>query len=236
MTRTDFVKTNSILLSTLSYFSKLTKDLGNTIVLGSVALISYTKRVGYFRKIKDIDTIVDVKYQHDIELGLIENGYSKSTFIDAKMPFAHVLKRHAETKYTRFIKGNSADLEILFTSFDRSNNRIQIELFPHVYASVPTSEFVMGELEGSIFQTVTPETLMAIKQFTQSTMGALYSKGSEKRISDGDALEKVIDVERYRCICKELKVHLFQMNIPLRKKWFIIENSNHDMKVSLCKQ
>lgn len=220
MNLAEFKIANSDVWLSLESFCGLQILYKEVIVLGSVALISYTSAIGYYRKIKDIDTIVDSEYKDAIESKLKSRGYKKSTFIDPRMPFALLLRRYAESKYVRFHKSGFADLEILFTPFVQSPSRIQIELFPHIYASMPKTELVQGSLEGNTFGSVTPEILMAIKQLAHNTVGRIYTRGREKRFADHEALRKIIDREKYDRLYKELTIKIFGLGIPLSARWF----------------
>ena len=135
MTRAEFLIENQKVLETLKDFANTTVGLQNILILGSVGLISHTQKVNYYRKIKDIDTIADSNNQLQIEAKLIKRGYTKSTFIDDKMPFAKILKRFLSSRYTRFSIQGSSDLEILFTPFISANNMLQQNYF-HFYADL----------------------------------------------------------------------------------------------------
>lgn len=216
MNRNEFINENQEVLATLNDFATITSNLPNIIVLGSVGLISHTQTIGYFRKIKDIDTIADSKYQDEIENHLINNGYKKSTFIDKKMPFSKILRLFSSSKYTRFYKQDSCDLEILFTPFVYQNEVLKIELFPMLYASLPQKVQIEKELMGIKIKTISAESLYSVKQLTHNSFGKLYKKGSAKRLLDHEALYKSINIHKYQDIIKAFKIKIGFLPIPIK--------------------
>lgn len=216
MNRNEFINENQEVLATLNDFATITSNLPNIIVLGSVGLISHTQTIGYFRKIKDIDTIADSKYQDEIENHLINNGYKKSTFIDKKMPLSKILRLFSSSKYTRFYKKDSCDLEILFTPYVYQEELLRIELFPMLYATLPHNVLIENELMGIKVKTISSEALYAVKQLTHNSFGKLYKKGSEKRLLDHEALYKNINVHKYQDIIKAFEIKVGFLPIPIK--------------------
>jgi len=217
MNRDEFFNENQNVLDTLNDFSNITSSFPNIIVLGSVGLISHTQTIGYFRKIKDIDTIADSKYQRDIENKLMGKGYKKSSFIDKRMPFSNILKLFSLSKYTRFYKDDSCDLEILFTPFIYQKELLKIELFPMLYASLPQTVLIENELMGIKVKTISAEALYAVELLTHNSLGKLYKIGYEKRISDHEALLKIVITNNYSEITKDFGIRFGFLPIPIKR-------------------
>lgn len=92
-------------------------------VIGSVALLSYTQKIGYEREIHDIDVICQAEGFSQIANKLISLGYGQGTFVDKRMPFYKTLMRLAKSKYYRFQKEGHA-LELLTTPFNKFGDKI----------------------------------------------------------------------------------------------------------------
>lgn len=204
---------NSQALSPLHDFTSISHNLPNIIILGSVGLLAHTYKIGYERRIKDVDTICDISYKTQFENELTKLGYRKSTFIDSKMPFAKILRKFSE-KYCRYYKQNYADLEILYTPFVFKNQTLTIELFPHISASIPSNTLETIFWHNIPIKTVSPEMMLVIKLFTHETLGSVYRTGHEKREADHTALRKCIDKNEFELLKKKLK---FSIQILPRK-------------------
>ncbi|MCA9377120.1 hypothetical protein H6763_00950 [Candidatus Nomurabacteria bacterium] len=219
----DFKDQNELVLQTLKDFSNITTNLPNILILGSVGLTSHTQNVNYYRKIKDIDTIADMAYRSEIEDQLIERGYSRSTFIGRSMPFSNILIRYSSNRYTRFFKQDSCDLEILFTPFIYDKGRLRIELFPKFYASIPEKELIETELLGIKFNSLSAESLYAVKQLTHNSFGRIYKDDIQKRTLDHQALMNCINIEAYKVIVKEFKITIGFIPIPIKSLLYLTD-------------
>ncbi len=204
----EFQEQNESLLSTLKEVIAILPVNEKYLILGSVALLSYTQRIGYLRKIKDIDIIADKNYQKEITDTLLERGYEKLTFIDKKMPFYKQLTKYSESMYTRFYKLNSVNVEILFTNFTKSKDRLEIELYPKFFSSLPLNVLIVSNLNNIEFNTISPEALLTVKKLTNNTIGRIYTKDKQKRKEDISTLCKIINKDIYKIIRKDLKFRI----------------------------
>ncbi len=216
MNRTEFIIENQKILATLKDFTNITADLQNILILGSVGLISHTQKVNYYRNIKDIDTIADSNNQLQIEAELTKSGYTKSTFIDDRMPFAKILKRFSSSRYTRFNKQGSSDLEILFTPFIYANNMLTIELFPFLHASLPQRSLMTNLLDNTEIKTISAEALYAVKQLTHNSFVKFYKTGFDKRMQDHRFLYECVNIDEYNKITNELRIKFGPIPIPIK--------------------
>lgn len=184
-------------------------------VIGSTALISYTSKIGYVRKIKDIDIICSDKNFTSIADKLKEKGYEQNTFVDRNTPFYGRLKRLAETKYFRFVKDNKG-LEIMTSPFREIDKEIEIELYPGVRFSFPTDSISSTNLYEVSFKAVTPEALFCIYSLGHNTWGKIASKGKEKREEDIRQLRPIINEEKLEKVASNIFLHLrgIKLKIP----------------------
>lgn len=217
MNSKEFTEQNISIFNTLGEFISILPNKQEYLILGSIALISYTKKINYFRKIKDIDVIVNKKYKKEITDTLLKKGYQKLTFIDKKMPFYKNLIKHSKSMYTRFYKPNGVNIEILFTNFTKSKDRLEIELYPKIFASLPLKVFNVSNLNNTKFNSISPEALLTVKKLTNNTIGRIYTKDKQKRNNDIFALSKVINKNIYKTIKKELKFRMGFISFKISK-------------------
>src|SRR4030042_4202456 len=107
---------NNWVSSVLNDFIAVLPGAQRYFCIGSVALLSYTAKTGYRRKIKDVDIICDTNNFHHIVDGLKRRGYKQYTFIDKSFLFYTQLLPLASSKYYRFEK-NGKNLEVMTTDF-----------------------------------------------------------------------------------------------------------------------
>ena len=62
-------------------------DKSKYIIVGSIALLSYTQKHGYDREVHDIDIVMEKQAAEATKNKLLELRYKKDTFINKKMPF-----------------------------------------------------------------------------------------------------------------------------------------------------
>ena len=100
MTKTNL---NSEYIDTLSI---ITKDVppDSYIVLGSMATLSFTSKIGYERKMNDLDIIADESQVKPMKDVLEDLGFIQTTFINKRMPFYKKLLKHSQSRYLRFSK------------------------------------------------------------------------------------------------------------------------------------
>jgi hypothetical protein len=89
-------------------------DRNKYIVLGSAATLSFTAKIGYSRKMNDLDIIANASLAEKIKEKLIKKDFVQTTFINKRMPFFQKLIKFGESTYLRFSK-DDINVEILST-------------------------------------------------------------------------------------------------------------------------
>lgn len=186
------------------------------VVLGSVALMSYTVDHGYERPIKDIDVIGSEEGVKQIAKGLKEKGYTQESFVDKTFPFYDRLSKHSATKYLRFVKDDKA-LEIMTTDMPVTNGNIRAELYPGLSFSLPQwaiQETVLGDVH---FKAVSPETLYSIYRVGLRTWGFFVRKKMEQRKNDLASLQSIVDKKKLSDLVNNTVVHVGRLNFGIPK-------------------
>lgn len=185
-------------------------------LLGSVALVSYTKRLGYQRAIKDIDVICDESGFERVIEGLKKKGYTQATFITKAFPFYRKLSKLAVTKYYRFVKDGKS-LEIMTTDFGNDDGMLSVELYPGAAFCIPAEAIQTTRIDGVSFQAVTPELLLLVYRFGSRTWGRLVRKNHARRNEDIKELSRVVDSAGLDAIARTISFQLghFSMRIPV---------------------
>jgi|GEM_PF-4832401 hypothetical protein len=183
-------------------------------IVGSVALLSYTKPNGYDREIHDIDIIMETSEAATTAERLLRLGYKQNTFINPRMPFYNRLMRYAQNKYLRFSKENT-DLEILSTSIEQINNLVLFELYPGIKAGVPKDVFVSSAYGNVDFKTVSKEMLYIFKKLATNTLGKKVKYKEKQRYNDTRHLEKLIDRTVYREVATNCRLSICGIRVRL---------------------
>ena len=195
---------NSNYTKALRLLSKIShKD--KYIILGSVATLSYTQKVGYTRQIHDIDVIMDRSEAEVVKKSLIKEGYELKTFIDKRMPFYNSLIKQAESQYFRFTKNNVA-IEVLSTSFVQVGNTLKFDLYPNIWTQIPKESIVTQQFGSVHFTTLNLNLVWVIKQFLNNTLGKFMRYKGEQRKSDLDALKKIVNVKEAKQLLSKCRL------------------------------
>lgn len=179
-------------ISALRTLSKIT-HVRRYIILGSVATLSYTQKVGYIRQIHDIDVIMDKSEANKTKRFLLENGYELKTFIDKRMPFYKLLKKRSKSHYLRFTNKDVA-IEILSTKFIQEGNTLKFDLYPNIWVQIPKNLIVTQGFGGVRFTTLDLDLVWAVKEFLNNTLGKFIHYKSDQRKDDLAALRRITNV------------------------------------------
>lgn len=204
---------NERYIHALSDFVNSTQS-SSYFIVGSVALLSYTKPNGYDREIHDIDIIMETSEASKTADRLIQLGYKQNTFINPRMPFYSKLMRYAENKYLRFSKDNT-DIEILSTPIECLNNLTIFEMYPGIKAGLPKDVFVNSTYGNIEFKTVSKEMLYFFKKFANNTMGRKVKYKENQRYDDILHLEKIIDPHVYRDVANKSRLSVFGIRVKI---------------------
>ncbi|MCA9391700.1 hypothetical protein KC614_00660 [candidate division WWE3 bacterium] len=216
----DFEVINSDVTRSLLDLASVVNLSKESIFLGSVALHVHTLSHGYFRKIKDVDVIVNKSCQSQVESDLNDLGYQRSTFINDNMPLHKLLRRFGWNRYARFYKDGAADLEILFARIKRDANAVEVSIFPGLTAVLPTSELQEVSLLGVTFTTVSAKQLLQIKVFAKNLLNRFYPK-NDKTVRDIKALENVVEGNEFNERRGGLRFKYLIFGLPLRRSMFV---------------
>jgi len=204
---------NSNYIKALRLLSKISnKD--KYIVLGSIATLSYTQKVGYIRQIHDIDVIMDRSEAAIIKKLLLKEGFELKTFIDKRMPFYNSLIKQSESRYFRFTKNNVA-IEILSTPFIQVGNTLKFDLYPNIWAQIPKDSLVEQQLSGVVFTTLNLNLIWGIKQFLNNTLGRFMRYKGEQRNKDLSVLKKMADVKVAKQLLSRCKLGYLKLGFRI---------------------
>lgn len=165
------------------------------IVLGSAATLSFTSKIGYSRKMNDLDIIIDSSLVGKIKERLSNDGYYASTFINKRMPLYRKLSKYKNSIYLRYSK-QDINVEILSTEFIEENGFLKFDLYPDFWVKIPINSLVVSSLEGSRFTTLDVNLLWAIKQILGNTLGRIMVHKGNQRNADLKELKKVVDLTK----------------------------------------
>lgn len=170
-------------------------DKKKYFVLGSAATLSFTSKIGYIRKMNDMDVIVDSALVEKIKEKLSNNGYQLSTFIDKRMPFYGKLTKYNRSLYLRFSR-NGTNIEILSTKFIEENGFLKFDLYPNIWAKIPSRSLVTSKMGESKFTTLDVNLLYAVKQVIHNTLGRIISYKGIQRNVDLKKLKQLVDTSK----------------------------------------
>ncbi len=185
-------------------------------IVGSVALLSYTKPHGYDRQIHDIDIIMDTEEARKVSEKLVELGYQQSTFINPRMPFYKMLTKLADNKYLRFSK-DGVDIEILSTPLIESSDLISFEMYPNILVKLPIEVFVTSDYAGINFSTVTKEMLYFFKRVASNTMGRKVKYKEKQRYDDTSQIEKLVNKDLFLSLQGKCYMSMFGISFKIPK-------------------
>lgn len=205
---------NNWIESVLTDFLESVEKDCQYFIVGSVALVSYTSKLGYQRTIGDIDIICEEDNFSKVILVLIKKGYKQGTFIDKKFPF--FTEKLSKTKYYRFEKDGKA-LEIMTSKFITLNGRFKVEVYPGLSFSVPVESIFLTKLNNIEFKAVSPEALYAIAKFIFNTWMRFVKTKIEQRKNDIIQLEKVIDRKKLDFISKNAYLYVWKIKFRIPK-------------------
>lgn len=205
---------NSWVTSALNDFLQAITQNYQYVVVGSVALISYTGKIGYERKIHDVDIICQAEGFSQIANKLICLGYQQSTFIDKKMPFYKTLMKLAGSKYYRFQKEDVA-LELMTTPFKYSQGNVCIELYPGFRVSLPESSITTTNLYGINFRAATPEALHCIYSIGFTTWGRVVKAKNSQVIEDLKNLKGVTNEVALKNLANQINIEVGKVKFKL---------------------
>jgi len=184
------------------------------VVIGSVALISYTQKINYFRQIHDIDVICQAEGFTRIANELLNIGYEQSTFINKSMPFYKALMRLVNSKYYRFEKEGRA-LELMTTEFKKSQGSVCIELYPGLRFWFPESFVTTTNLNGVSFRAASPEALYCIYSVGFTTWGKVVRAKNSQVLEDLKNLKKVVDMKLLRETASKVRIEVGKLSFKL---------------------
>ncbi len=189
MTKTNL---NSEYIDALSI---ITKDVppDSYIVLGSMATLSFTSKIGYERKMNDLDVIADESLIERIKIKLIEKGFVQTTFINKRMPFYKKLLKHSQSRYLRFSK-DDINVEILTTKFIKKDSSLKFDLYPNFWVKIPEDSLFKTKIESIEFTTLDVNLLWAIKYLLHNSLGKFIFYKGEQRTEDLLHLRKLVNL------------------------------------------
>ncbi|MCR4313466.1 MAG: hypothetical protein NUV58_04405, partial [Candidatus Roizmanbacteria bacterium] len=176
MTKTNL---NSEYIDTLSI---ITKDVppDSYIVLGSMATLSFTSKIGYERKMNDLDIIADESQVKPMKDVLEDLGFIQTTFINKRMPFYKKLLKHSQSRYLRFSK-DDINVEILTTKFIKKDSSLRFDLYPNFWVKIPKDSLFKTKIESIEFTTLDVNLLWAIKYLLHNSLGKfIFYKGKQR--------------------------------------------------------
>lgn len=206
---------NEKYIKALSEFTNIVQQ-NKYIIMGSVALLSYTQSQGYDREIHDIDIIMDTDEAVAVAHHLKSLGYKQTTFINPRMPFYSKLLKYAENKYLRFSK-DGVDIEILSTKFEFLGELFTFEMYPAIKAAIPKDVLATSNYSDIEFSTVSKEALYFFKKVADNTEGRKVKYKQNQRYNDIAKLEKLIDQKKYSNVKNDSRLTLFGISTKIPK-------------------
>lgn len=200
----------------ITMLSVITKNIPchSYILLGSMATLSYTSKIGYSRKMNDLDIIADESQVEQMKIKLTEQGFRQSTFINRRMPFYKKLLKHSQSIYFRFSK-EEVNVEILSTKFVKKDSDLKFDLYPNFWVQIPIGSLTVAKLGSVMFSTLDINLLWVIKYLLHNSLGKLMHYKGEQRAEDLSHLRKLVEL-------KKAKQFLSQCRFGYRSLNFII--------------
>lgn len=191
------MKKTDLNLKYIKIISSITKNIpqNSYIVLGSMATLSYTSKIGYLRKMNDLDIIVDEPQVKRMKDELMEQGFLQTTFINKRMPFYKKLLKQSQSIYPRFSKGET-NVEILSTKFIKKDSSLKFDLYPNLWVKIPQESLFESKIGMVKFTTLDINLLWAIKYLLHNSLGKFMKYKNGQRIEDLMHLRKLVDLEK----------------------------------------
>lgn len=185
---------NSEYINILSVITKNTPQ-NSYIVLGSMATLSYTLKIGYSRKMNDLDIIADESQVASMKNALTKQGFIQTTFINKRMPFYEKLLKHSQSTYLRFSK-DGINVEILSTKFIKKDSCFKFDLYPNFWVKIPEDSLFETKIKRVKFTTLDINLLWAIKYLLHNSLGKFMHYKGEQRTEDLLHLKKLVNLEK----------------------------------------
>jgi len=212
MTKTDL---------NIEYINILSKILKNRprdsyIVLGSMGTLSYTSKIGYSRKMNDLDIIVDESQVKPMKDVLMEQGFIQTTFINKRMPFYKNLLKQSKSIYLRFSK-DGVNIEILSTRFIKIDSSLKFDLYPNFWVKIPISSLTKTKLGKTEFTTLDVNLLWAIKYLLHNSLGKFMHHKREQRAEDLSHLRKLVNLDKAKRLISQSRFGFksFAFKVPV---------------------
>lgn len=188
----------------IKILSAITKNIPqySYIVLGSMATLSYTSKIGYSRKMNDLDIIVDDSQVESMKDVLINQGFIQTTFINKRMPFYKKLLEHSQSIYLRFSKGD-INVEILSTKFIKQDSSLKFDLYPNFWVKIPQESLFESKIGMVKFTTLDINLLWAIKYLLHNSLGKFIHHKGKQRTKDLLQLRKLVDLKKVKEILSQ---------------------------------
>lgn len=188
---------------------ELIQTAGNLryIIVGSIALLSYTQNHGYEREVHDIDLLAEKETAETIRHKLLDLGYSQGTFITNHMPFYSYLLKHSPDRYLRFTKDNVA-IELLSTDWVERNGLLVLEVYPGIQVGIPKEELVTSKFNGVTFSTLSKDLLYLIKQVANNSFGLVAKYKNPQSLTDVTYLKSLVDQGKLAVVGKKCRLFL----------------------------
>lgn len=200
----------------IKVISEIFKNCPNDkyIILGSAATLSYTTKIGYSRKMNDLDIIVDNSLVSKLKEKLLKDGFIQSTFINKRMPFFQKLIKHSQSIYLRFSK-NDVNVEILSTKFIKKDSYLIFDLYPSFWVKIPENSLAKTKLGNAQFSTLNVDFLWAIKQLLNNTLGRFMLYKRKQRIEDLSNLKKLATIEKAKELLSQSRFGYKSLNLKV---------------------
>lgn len=200
----------------IDILSKIIKDISanSYIVLGSAATLSYTSKIGYTRKMNDLDIIADESQIASMKNALTKQGFIQTTFINKRMPFYKKLLKHSESTYLRFSKGE-VNVEILSTKFIKKDSSLKFDLYPNFLVKIPKSSLTESKLGNAKFSTLDVNLLWSIKYLLNNSLGRFMHYKGEQRIKDLSYLRKLVDLEKSKKFLSQCRFEYLSLSFQI---------------------
>lgn len=174
------------------------------IVLGSAATLSFTAKLGYVRKINDLDIIADELAANKMKNRLVNLGFEQSTFINKRMPFFNKLMKHSQSTYLRFTKGE-VSIEILLTKFIKNGSNLKFDLYPNFWVKIPPNSLIKSQLGEAQFTTLDVNLLWAIKYLLHNSLGKFMRYKGKQRSEDLLNLRKLVNLDKAKKLLSQCR-------------------------------
>lgn len=192
---------NSEYIDALSIITKKIPQ-NSYIVLGSMATLSFTSKIGYERKMNDLDVIVDESLIERMKIKLIEKGFVQATFINKRMPFYKKLLEYSRSTYLRFSK-NNINIEILVTKFIKKDSGLKFDLYPNFWVKISQDSLFESKIGKLKFTTLDIGLFWAIKYLLHNSLGKFMKYKTRQREEDLSQLKRLVNIKKAKKLLKK---------------------------------